>query len=211
MHRLPHRSVQLETHVLHSADAGVDGGEVWQTGTTQSITWRSRGTVGNVSIEYSTNRGRSWNAVFSNTANDGSYAWPVPDTPSDSCLIRIFQTVGGRPGDTSDAVFTLERPTGAQASRPLPSNSGLLRVGVARAGGVTMSYALASPETIAAEVYTVKGELVRRFAPVHMPSGYHTLWWDGVNESGAAVRGGLCVLRLRLGETVIERGIALAK
>ncbi len=188
-----------------------NGGEVWQIGAIRDITWESSGTVGNVSIQYSTNGGASWRDVFSNTANDGSYAWPVPDTPSEECLVRIMQTSGGSPGDTSDAPFVLERPTAVHAGRPLPSSTELLAVTAGRGGGIGVSYALAAPRMVVAELYTVKGELIRRLKTGHCPVGYHELTWDGVNAAGATVRGGMCVLRLRLGDTVVQRGIALAR
>jgi hypothetical protein len=35
-----------------------------------------------------------------------AYSWLVPDTTSDSCLVRITDT-DGNPSDTSDAVFKI--------------------------------------------------------------------------------------------------------
>lgn len=188
-----------------------NGGENWQTGSAYAIHWGSSGSVSNVKIEYSVNDGQDWGVIASSTPNDGSYAWPVPDTPSEECLVRIMQTSGGSPGDTSDATFVLERPTAALASRRPPANTELLGVTIGRGGGLGVSYALAAPQQVVAELYTVKGELIRRLAAGHRSAGYHMLSWGGVNAAGATVRGGLCVLRLRLGDTVIQRGIALAR
>ncbi len=84
-----------------------DGGESWNVGSSQIITWATTGTVGNVKIEYSTDSGSNWSTITSSTANDGSYSWVVPDTPSSQCLVRIEETSDGKPSDTSNAVFAI--------------------------------------------------------------------------------------------------------
>ena len=96
-----------------------NGGEQWQVGTQQTITWLSEGNVGNVGIEYSTNGGNSWGIITPSTVNDGSYNWTVPAKPSDKCLVRISE-IGedGSPSDVSDAVFSIVSPvTGSIALR----------------------------------------------------------------------------------------------
>jgi flagellar hook assembly protein FlgD len=86
-----------------------NGGESWIRGSLYTITWTSTGSVGNVMIEYSTNNGSSWTTVVSSTTNDGAYSWTVPDTPSNSCKVRISET-DGDPNDTSDSVFSIVFP-----------------------------------------------------------------------------------------------------
>jgi len=89
-----------------------NGGENWSAGTTHDVTWTSTGTVGNVRLEYSTNNGSTWNTIIASTANDGSYAWPVPAVSSSACKVRILETADGSPSDMSNAVFTIlkDRP-----------------------------------------------------------------------------------------------------
>jgi len=83
-----------------------NGGETWTVGTTQTVTWTSQGTVGNVNIDLSTNGGTNWTTLVSNTGNDGSEAITVPNTPSTQCSIRV-QEPDGSPTDTSDNNFTI--------------------------------------------------------------------------------------------------------
>jgi len=83
-----------------------NGGETWQVGSNQEITWTSSGTSGNVRIELSTNNGSSWSDIVPTTPDDGSYTWTVANTPSTSCLVRITD-VDGSPTDQSNAVFTI--------------------------------------------------------------------------------------------------------
>jgi hypothetical protein len=92
-----------------------NGGETWEAGSSQVITWNSTGTINNVIIEYSTSGGTFWATIAPSTANTGSYPWTVPDNPSDNCLVRVS---GGyaddAPSDRSDEVFSI-------VSSPLPA------------------------------------------------------------------------------------------
>ncbi|MFC2161640.1 SBBP repeat-containing protein, partial [Acidobacteriota bacterium] len=85
-----------------------NGGESWETGSLQNITWSTAGAVGDVKIEYSTDNGTAWTVIVNPTANDGIHPWSVPNTPSSQCLVRISEASDGSPMDTSDAVFTIK-------------------------------------------------------------------------------------------------------
>jgi len=86
-----------------------NGGENWYIDNTNNITWTSSGTSGGVKIEYSSDNGSSWSNVIASMPDTGAYPWTVPDTPSDTCLVRITDTLGS-PCDTSDAVFEISHP-----------------------------------------------------------------------------------------------------
>ncbi|NIN36322.1 MAG: hypothetical protein GTO60_15015, partial [Gammaproteobacteria bacterium] len=76
-----------------------NGGEAWSVGVSHDITWTSTGSVGNVKIDYSVDNGTNWIEIIASTANDGAYAWTIPNNPSDNCLVRISET-DGSPADT---------------------------------------------------------------------------------------------------------------
>ena len=87
-----------------------NGGENWVEGTSQVISWTSAGAISSVDIEYSTNNGSTWTNVVSNHPNGtggGSYAWTVPNTPSNQCLVRITDFMNPSITDQSNAVFTI--------------------------------------------------------------------------------------------------------
>ena len=88
-----------------------NGGEIWQVGSSQNITWTSSGTSGTVKIEYSTNNGTSWTTVIASTPDDGSQTWTVPNAPSTTCLVRVSDT-DGSPVDVSNAVFSITPSSG---------------------------------------------------------------------------------------------------
>jgi hypothetical protein len=87
-----------------------NGGEIWYVGSTEDIEWYSENTSGNVKIEYSTNGGSSWTTVVSNTSDDGSCSWAIPNTPSTNCYVQITD-VDGTPSDLSDRQFTIASGT----------------------------------------------------------------------------------------------------
>ncbi len=87
-----------------------NGGENLTVGAANNITWTSTGVVGNIKIEYSIDSGSHYSEVVASTANDGSFSWPVPNTPSTACLVRVSET-DGSPWDVSNAVFTIEAAT----------------------------------------------------------------------------------------------------
>jgi len=84
-----------------------NGGEEWQEGSQHNITWTSEG-VTDVKIDYSTNNGVGWLSVESSiTANEGSYLWTIPNTPSTNCKVKISDALDSSPLDESDGTFTI--------------------------------------------------------------------------------------------------------
>jgi hypothetical protein len=81
-----------------------NGGENWQTGSTQNILWEST-IAGNIKIEFSTNNGNTWSIAADNIPNDGIYEWSIPNTPSNSCKVRISDVSNPSVNGTSEDIF----------------------------------------------------------------------------------------------------------
>ena len=86
-----------------------NGGETWFVGSSHNITWTSQGLIANVKIEYSINAGANWNLIIASTANNGTYPWTIPDTPSESSLVKISDASNGEVSDISDSLFTIKK------------------------------------------------------------------------------------------------------
>lgn len=85
-----------------------NGGETWNVGDTETITWSSLN-VNNIKIELSTNNGGGWIELESSyDASLGSYSVTVPNSPSNQCLVRITDTGDNSLFDVSDNTFTIE-------------------------------------------------------------------------------------------------------
>jgi len=80
-----------------------NGGEVWQVGRTAKIRWESRN-VGQLTAEYSTDNGNSWNTIGQVTGGLGVLDWTIPNDVSTECLVRIGD---GIVGDESNAIFDI--------------------------------------------------------------------------------------------------------
>ncbi len=66
------------------------GGENWNSGTTQNITWNSSQII-NVKIEYTTNNGNTWNPIVNSiNAVPATYAWTIPaDLGNNNVKLKI--------------------------------------------------------------------------------------------------------------------------
>ena len=84
-----------------------NGGESWTVGTSQSITWSSANLSGNVKLEYSLDGGSNWATIAATTANDGTEAWSIPNTPTTQARVRVSSVNSPSVSDTSNADFTL--------------------------------------------------------------------------------------------------------
>jgi hypothetical protein len=153
-----------------------NGGEVWQVDSTYDVTWMSNGTSGNVQIEYSTDNGSSWTEVIASIQDTGSYPWVIPDNPSDSCLVRIIDTVGN-PSDISDAVFTISSGSGVEDDRVLKEEVSVMSL----RSGINIQYSLPVRKKVKVEIYNVLGQREEKLVDGIKFSGRYTLRWNGNN------------------------------
>ncbi len=101
-----------------------NGGEVWITADTETITWSVTSEAGDdpgtVDLEYSTDGGSSWLPIVTGTANDGSHAWRVPDAQGNDARLRVIRhalgtlappyPVSSCSNDMSDDSLTIATP-----------------------------------------------------------------------------------------------------
>ena len=99
-----------------------NGGESWQGGSTQTITWtatddKTPGVDLLVALFYSSDGGEiwdpvSWDPLSIDESNDGAYSWTVPEINSSQCLVMVeTEDTSGNVGyDVSDRVFTITTP-----------------------------------------------------------------------------------------------------
>lgn len=70
------------------------GGENWEAGSIQNITWKGGREIRELSIEYSTDLGSTYHLINGHALNTGAYAWQTPHISSRHCLIRISDAEG---------------------------------------------------------------------------------------------------------------------
>ncbi len=86
-----------------------NGGEIWKAGTMDTIQWEGGEDINSLNIRYSLDGGFNWYPIISNTVNDSSFAWQIPDTLNTNLAkIRIEDASNIVVQDESDAIFTIE-------------------------------------------------------------------------------------------------------
>ena len=89
-----------------------NGGESFPVGTLVPLTWTMLDTcvgIDSTRVHVSLDGGGGWSHVATVAAPDTTTDWGSPDSPQDSCLVRIevFASGGAVASDTSDAFFTV--------------------------------------------------------------------------------------------------------
>jgi len=84
-----------------------NGGEAWEAGTFQTITWTSVGVSGRVRIDLSRDGGTSWETISRSTRNDGSQRWTVHGPATTQARIRVASVSAPTVFDISDNDFTI--------------------------------------------------------------------------------------------------------
>jgi hypothetical protein len=75
----------------------------------------------------------------------------------------------------------------------------------------TIRFELAGEEYVAIALYDLRGRVIRRLVDEPLPAGRHDVFWDGCDEAGARVAGGVYLVRLsadevtRSGKVVVLR------
>jgi hypothetical protein len=100
-----------------------NGGEIWNFGEYQTVSWSGSNLNSYVSIELSTNGGITWQSFWYgiSTATGGSYEIYVPSLETENARIRISDPYNFGTSDVSDAVFTIVVPPFVFSS-PLAGN-----------------------------------------------------------------------------------------
>jgi len=75
----------------------------------------------------------------------------------------------------------------------------------------TIKFDLDRSEHVSLSVYNIKGQLVTTLLDSFMPSGSHSVVWNGVDENGVGVSNGIYFYRLVSGEFSVTRKMILMK
>ncbi|RKY97823.1 MAG: hypothetical protein DRQ13_04195 [Ignavibacteriae bacterium] len=100
-----------------------NGGEIWIEGSQQDITWSSLN-VTDVKIELSLNNGASWDTIIDSTLSTGIFSWTVPNSLSDSCLIKISDYQYPDTLDISDGMFAIRSQASLSTVTVISPNGG---------------------------------------------------------------------------------------
>lgn len=113
-----------------------NGGELYGTGTSRKMTWKSTDNVGvtRVDLSYSPNGGTSWISVAGNVANTGFYYWTIPHTVTTSGLFKVAvrDSAGNASSDASNAPFEIRDATSPVITVTTPNGGQIYATGTTR-------------------------------------------------------------------------------
>ena len=61
-----------------------------------------------------------------------------------------------------------------------------------------ITYQLVDPSRVKVTIYNINGRLIRRLVETHQEAAGHTVTWDGRNETGQPIAGGIYFCRLEI-------------
>ncbi|MFQ5905836.1 MAG: hypothetical protein ACE5JA_04610 [bacterium] len=194
-----------------------NGGEAWNVGDQDTIAWIASDLfdVDSLDIYYSTDNGGTWGVISSSEANDSIHVWTVPNTPSDSCLVRIraYDPNSNMGVDVSDGAFSIQivGVSEIKINRRRPRVLGLsLKGSNPFRRAAVLELALPESGEVRLDVYDVKGSLVGNIFTGRLESGYYGLEWTGVNRESRRLSRGVYFFRLQsVSGSSVAKGILL--
>ena len=178
---------------------------------------RSTENSDSVMIEYSADAGKSWSTVIASTSNNGEFLWsPIPDTPSDSCLIRITSKAENPISALSDSFFTIKaETTGVREERKpenLPEKFVLYQNYPNPFNPSTkIEFSLSERARVRLEIYDITGRRVKRLLDEELPSGHWSIVWEGEDDKGTKVASGVYFYRLIASQYTQTRKMVIIK
>jgi len=193
-----------------------NGGEVFYSGSVDTVRWIATDNIGvdSVSIYYSTDGGSSFPyIVVTGQQNDSSYVWTIPDTPSESCLVKVvaYDTSLNSAQAVSDSAFVISNPLGAN---PVPEMArfDLLQNYPNPFNPVTnLEFILDEQSRVSMVIYDISGKVIRSMVNETRSSGRHVVIWNGQDDYEKPVASGIYVCRLEAQGKAAMRKIVLLR
>ncbi|MDP3149936.1 MAG: FISUMP domain-containing protein [Ignavibacteria bacterium] len=152
-----------------------NGGENWKVGSAQNITWTSIN-VSKFKIEYKINNSGSWIQV--GYASASPYSWNIPNTISSQSKVRISDSTNTAISDSSDAVFTIFKPT---ITVVYPNGGEELQVG----SNINISWQCSNVQNVAVE-YSITNKRTWNTISASVTASNQSLSWtvpDAISDS----------------------------
>lgn len=203
-----------------------NGGEGFEPGDICDITWLAEDNVGvdSISIFYSIDAGSSWETIASGEANDSTYSWTIPNTPSDNCLVKIlaYDPSHNTDEDQSDSFFSISTQ-GIGENSSSPGSLVLLQIvpnpfrgsteitfsmGQSERGNRITSGSMLSGSCL--KIYDAGGRLIRQWNYSATDQSCHAVW-DGRDDYGCEVSAGVYLVRFETQDHAVTEKLILLK
>lgn len=205
------RFVRLEMGCTPAAGAldltSADGGQFYQVGTLVNLTWTGPAYSQAVNLEISRDGGRTFVPIARNITGT-SYAWRVTGPISVNVRFRVRDTAWPSLTDESAADNVVYLDPAAVTDAPRVAD---LSPGWPNPARGEMRFTLTLPREGAAfvDVFDLSGRRIRSLARGVSPAGARRLFWDGRDEHGTRVEGGIYFVRARAAGFEATRRVVL--
>jgi Papain family cysteine protease/FlgD Ig-like domain len=183
-----------------------NGGETVWPDFACEITWIADDNVGVTAVDISLSRdgGVSFPEVIATgLPNNGTYSWIPGGEASTLCLFRISVSdeAGLLARDDSDAVFRIVDALADIDSNHLPGEF-KFEPGTPNPflGKTEIRLELPKPEAIDLGIYDLTGRKIYNLTQGKLMAGCHIYQWDGNNNAGNSLPGGIYFIRLKRGQ-----------
>ena len=214
------RLLRADTQAPSVTVTAPNGGESWNDGSVHEITWTATDNVGVTSIDltYSINNGGSWLPVATGEANDGTYDWTVPDTPTTLGLVRVVarDAAANAGSDQSNANFTIISVSGVpdedRDPKGVPAEVMLLANRPSPFSDATeIEFGLPKSQAVSLKAYGVDGRLVATLAEGTFGAGYHKITWRGTDTRDRHVAAGVYFYRLETPDKTLTQKMLVVR
>jgi hypothetical protein len=153
-----------------------NGGEEWEPGGSQTITWDSENLSGS-SVGISLYRSGSYvSSISSGTGDDGNYSWSISSsqTESDYYQVKIYSTSESSISDYSDNYFTIEESSsGSNPTITVTSPNGGENIERGNTYGITWDSENLSGNYVGIQLY-ISGSQIANITGYTTDDGYYT-------------------------------------
>lgn len=193
-----------------------NGGEVWRPGSTYPIQWSSVGVTGSAKLELfrGTNTTPTSTIVTSTIVSNGIQMWVIPTTIplGNDYKVKITHNTNPAYFDYSDNYFSIDIPpanddqmvsplvTGLKSNSPNPFTQ-----------ATEILYELKNSQSVTLKIYNSKGQLIRALVNDIRSAGSHSVQWDGKDNSGNLMPGGVYLCRMQAGDITDNHRLLLIK
>ncbi len=195
-----------------------NGGEILEIGDTIRVEWTATDDDGvdSVSVYYSIDAGQTYELVAHGWPADSSYAWIIPPSLSDSCLVKVVAYDPGLyyAGDASDSLFAIRNKTGVndkddgdgpappafatalEQNYPNPFN-----------GTTSIFYSIGERTDVEIAIFDPAGRSIRTLERTVRAPGRYSVIWNGTDGAGRGVASGVYFCRIKAGKVSQTRKI----
>ena len=192
-----------------------NGGEEWLVNSTHTVTWQFSGLLQTIRLEYSLDNGRNWRLIADGVPNSGSRDWLLPNSESDSVLVRVLNPDSGVPSDVSDQLFSISSVISSVPTRQstlIPSDFALAQNYPNPFNlGTRIDFSVPQGADVSLRLFDLQGRLVQTLHQGQLAPGVYSVAWNGQDSAGKVAPSGIYIYSIRIGAWKTARKLMLVK